>query len=188
MKIVLFFCLYLPFLCFGIPDANYAVVLKEKVVPHFQSMTTGTLINESGLTLRYRTLIKSGATKSLVILPGRAEPAAKYAEIIYDLDQADLNIFILDHQGQGESDRLISDRQKGFVRDFDDYVRDLDLFMQTIVLPTAEGSELLLLAHSMGGAIGVRYLSQHPGNFKRKARHDPGPGCGRGRNQVPRRI
>ena len=135
--------------------------------PHFQSMTSGEMQNGVGLTLRFHYTVKPGAKKTIVILPGRAEPAIKYAEVIYDLDTPNTNIFILDHQGQGESDRILTDSQKGHVEHFQNYVSDLNQFMEFVVKSESRGTEKYLLAHSMGGAIAVHYLAQHPGVFKK---------------------
>ena len=41
----------------------------------------------------------------LVISPGQGEPALKYAELVYDLKDTGYDIFVIDHRGQGASDR-----------------------------------------------------------------------------------
>lgn len=149
----------------AIPEQDFPQVYQEKVLPFFESLNKGEFKNAQGMTIRYFTMIKSSNTKSLVILPGRTEPATKYAEVIYDLRNKGFNIFIMSHQGQGESDRLLTDHERSYVVRFSDYVRDFTQFMDSVVKP--EGNNLYLLSHSMGGAISVHYLAQNPTVFKK---------------------
>jgi lysophospholipase len=151
----------------AIPEQGYSQLWADKVLPAFQSMQAGEFTNHEGLVIRYRFSVKPAAKKSLVILPGRGEPAVKYSEIIYDLDSSELNVFIMDHQGQGESQRSLPDSHKGYVKNFQNYVDDVHQFMRSVVLPESAGADLFLLAHSMGGAISVHYLAQHPSIFKK---------------------
>ena len=50
---------------------------------------------------------------------------------------------------------------------FSDYVRDLEAFMDRVVLPRAKNLPLCLYAHSMGGAVGSMMLQRHPKMFAR---------------------
>jgi lysophospholipase len=81
----------------------------------------------------------------------------KYEETIAALHNRKLDVFSFDWQGQGLSDRILPDREKGFVRHYDDYLEDLDRMLEVVVRPGLRG-ELFLLAHSMGGHIGLQYL------------------------------
>jgi lysophospholipase len=62
---------------------------------------------------------------------------------------------------------MLPERDKGFVRHYDDYLEDLDLVLETIVRPGLRGRPYLL-GHSMGGHIGLRYLCRD-GQFFEKA-------------------
>lgn len=93
----------------------------------------------------------------LIIVPGRSEGYLKYKELAYDLARQGFNLFIIDHRGQGLSERMLSNRYKGYVSDFNDYVEDLDSFVKTQVLPYCD-EKPYLLAHSMGSAISALYL------------------------------
>jgi lysophospholipase len=78
-----------------------------------------------------------------------------------------INIFIIDHRGQGLSQRLVNDPHKGFVNNFDDYTDDLYTFISSIVPKHCNSEEKpLLLSHSMGGAIAIRLLQRHPDTVK----------------------
>jgi lysophospholipase len=107
-------------------------------------------------------------TKCLIISAGRCETYLKFKELSYDFFQQGFNIYIIDHRGQGLSQRMLNNPNKGYVKNFDDYAKDLHYFIENIVEPNCQQSAnlhklpLYLLAHSMGGAISVRYLQKYP--------------------------
>lgn len=91
---------------------------------------------------------------TVVVLAGRNECIEKYFETIGDLTGRGFGVAMLDWRGQGGSDRLIRDPQRGHIRDFGDYVRDLEQFMQEIVLPDCRGP-FYMLGHSTGSLIAL---------------------------------
>lgn len=96
----------------------------------------------------------------IVLSPGRIEACQKYQEFCFDLYHAGFTVHLIDHRGQGLSDRLNVDRHLGDVADFQHYVQDLSLWLQHHIVPQQQ-APLLGLAHSMGSAILCRYLQQH---------------------------
>ncbi len=166
MKTIILFFLFFTSHSHAIPELNFEANWKQNVLPFYKNLNHDDLKNAQGMTLRYVTYTHPKNTQRLVILPGRTEPAIKYAELIYDLRQSGLDIFILDHQGQGESDRLLKDTQKGHVLNFKHYVRDFEQFMNEVVLPSSK-HPTSLVAHSMGGAIAVKYMAKNPGALKK---------------------
>ncbi|RST84843.1 alpha/beta hydrolase [Aquibium carbonis] len=111
---------------------------------------------KGGKRLRYALFPAGGRPRrgTVVILQGRNECIEKYYETIGDLSRRGLGVAIMDWRGQGGSDRLIRDREKGFVRSYDDYVADLDQFFEEIILPDCVGP-FYVLGHSMGGLIAL---------------------------------
>ena len=101
----------------------------------------------------------------LIIVPGRSESYLKYKELAYDLHAQRFNVFIIDHRGQGLSDRLLTNVDKGYVESFQDYVDDLAYFIENII-PTLCKAKPYILAHSMGGAIATRYMQDFPDAIK----------------------
>lgn len=164
MKFLLLISLLVPMFAQAIPEENFARDWSEKALPFFRGMTTGTLKNAQGIKLKYFVHKSPLNERSLVIVPGRTEPAIKYAELIYDLKDQGFNIYIMDHQGQGESGRLLEDTHKGHVVEFKHYVRDFEFFMQQIVY-AKQTQPIYLIAHSMGGAISAHYMTSHPRVF-----------------------
>ncbi len=103
---------------------------------------------------------------AVVLLLGRREFLEKYEETIRDLNRRGFDVYGFDPRGQGLSDRLIPNRHKGFVRNYDDYVRDLHGFVSQIV-PPREKTPLLLFSHSLGGHVALRFMHAYPGMVHR---------------------
>ena len=120
------------------------------------------------LKIRYGyTDIKEKNLKGLVLLlHGRAEFMEKYKEIVVFLNNKGYDVISFDWRGQGLSARETDNRQKGYVKDFNDYLLDLKLFFDKIIKP--KNQNLVLLSHSMGGHIGLRFLHDYP-NLVKKA-------------------
>jgi len=116
---------------------------------------------------------KDENAECIVVVTGRSESYLKYQELTFDLHQQGFNVFLIDHRGQGLSQRLLQNRHKGYVENFDHYAIDLQQFINDIVNPTCtDGLDKLnqrkphLLAHSMGGAIAIRMMQLFPLSIK----------------------
>lgn len=120
----------------------------------------GTFAGVGDVALSYAARRIQANRGALVIVSGRTEFMEKYAELLYDLQDLGLSQYIYDHRGQGNSARLLGDPEKGHVESFDDYVRDLEIFIEEIVKPEEQRS-VILLSHSMGGAISLLYAGRH---------------------------
>ncbi len=109
-----------------------------------------------GVKLRYARFAATGRPLkgTVVILPGRNESIEKYFETIRDLAARGLGAAIFDCRGQGGSDRLLADPQRGYVDSFQDYVRDLSQFFEEIVLPDCR-APFYLLSHSTGSLVAL---------------------------------
>lgn len=151
----------------AVPESEFTVLWPSAIVPHMESGKQDSFINSQGMNLNFYSFTKTENKKTLIILPGRSESAIKYAELIYDFKDLGLNIYIIDHQGQGFSDRQLKDSQKGYVLNFSDYVRDLTQWIDEEIRPKAKGHEFYLIAQSMGGTIAALYMAQNPNFFKR---------------------
>ena len=94
---------------------------------------------------------------TVLLFPGRTEYIEKYGKVVGDLTGAGWAVALLDWRGQGMSDRLYDDSRVGHVADFIDYQRDIAVLLDWVSeldLPRPH----VLLAHSMGGCIGLRAL------------------------------
>ncbi|MDP5130582.1 MAG: alpha/beta fold hydrolase [Paraglaciecola sp.] len=147
-------------------DERLAKTYIDLIQPFWQQhVQQGQVITHDKLSLAYAWVKHPNAIGSIVISSGRIEAYVKYKEVMYDLYQNGYSVFIHDHRGQGLSDRMTGNPHMGYVDDFGDYVADLDLFIQQIVLPNSQ-EKPHLLCHSMGSAIGALYCMHHPGQIK----------------------
>ncbi len=129
---------------------------------HAQS---GTFKGTDNISIAYVSVVHPEPKGHIVICNGRIESYLKYQEVIADLYQQGFSCYALDHRGQGLSQRLCKNHQKGFVKDFSHYVDDLHQFIEKVVLPVSQ-TQPHLLCHSMGSAIGALYLIKYPSVFK----------------------
>jgi lysophospholipase len=100
---------------------------------------------------------RAAAEGSVLLFPGRTEYVEKYAPIARKLTDAGYHVLAIDWRGQGASDRLQTDPRPGHVGAFADYQRDvveMVLAAEELGLPRPWH----LLAHSMGGCIGLAAL------------------------------
>jgi lysophospholipase len=103
---------------------------------------------------------------TVCLFEGRGEFIEKYFEVIADLRRRGFAVATMDWRGQGGSERLLSNANKGHVRSFADYDRDLAAFMKEIVLPDCP-PPYIAMAHSMGGHILLRNASLRSSWFSR---------------------
>jgi len=109
--------------------------------------------------------IRTGNAKTIVISQGRNESVLKYKELAYDLNQQGYDLYLIDHRGQGFSERLGGNQYRGHVEHFQDYVDDLNRYITSLEL-TKNYQHNYLLAHSMGGTISALYLQQYKHPFQ----------------------
>ena len=82
-------------------------------------VVTGSIKTPDGVTLRFaRWAPPPGRKGTVVVLQGRAEFIEKYFETVRDLRARGFAVATFDWRGQGLSDRALSDRRKGHVRNF----------------------------------------------------------------------
>ncbi len=111
-----------------------------------------------GVRLRLALWPVDTARGTVLLFPGRSEYIEKYGRVARDLTDAGYAVACIDWRGQGLSDRLAKDRCVGHVAEFSDYQRDVAVFADfaaELDLPKPWS----LLAHSMGGCIGLRALT-----------------------------
>ncbi len=152
----------LPTLGLAVPEGELAASFTGQVSLFFEeNFTLGSFQGTNGVTLRYAKRQAPNPRGIVVVVNGRTEFLAKYAELFYDLQDLPWSIYIFDQRGQGRSERLLADHDKGHVVNFNDYVADLSIFIDTVVLPDRK-LPLVMLTHSMGGTVAALYSNSHP--------------------------
>ncbi|MFN4172311.1 MAG: alpha/beta hydrolase, partial [Pseudorhodobacter sp.] len=100
----------------------------------------------------------AGPKGRVLIFPGRTEYVEKYGPFASDLARAGYGAAAIDWRGQGLADRLAPDPMLGHVGRFSDYQRDMAAVLAHLEATDGEAPRFLL-AHSMGGCIGLRALT-----------------------------
>ena len=115
------------------------------------------LIAADGVRIRAAVWHAGGARGTVFLLPGRTEYVEKYGRSAEVLAAAGYVTLSVDWRGQGLADRVCKDRMVGHVGDFAEYQTDMAALLQ---FAAARGlpQPWFLLAHSMGGCIGLRSL------------------------------
>lgn len=105
-----------------------------------------------------RAAVWPGAGRGTVLLfSGRTEYIEKYGRVIGDLTDRGFSVATLDWRGQGLSRRALDEPLKGHVGRFREYQDDVAAFLAAPEVAALDGPRVLI-AHSMGGCIGMRAL------------------------------
>lgn len=94
---------------------------------------------------------------TVLVLQGRTESIEKYHPVAEKFVSKGYFTASLDWRGQGLSERLLEDKHIGHVDKFSDYQHDVAAVFEFLSAQNAP-KPWFLLAHSMGGAIGLRAL------------------------------
>ncbi|WNC68430.1 alpha/beta fold hydrolase [Thalassotalea nanhaiensis] len=144
---------------------EHELIAQQSVIEAFwQSGEFASFKSYDQLDIHYALFFSPTNTQCIVVSLGRSESYLKYKELIFDLANNGYNVAIIDHRGQGLSERELTDKSKGYVGDFNDYVVDMHQWLENIVKPKCN-HDLFMLAHSMGGTIATRYVQQFPQTF-----------------------
>lgn len=173
MKYLILIFLILQNKTFAISEVNYQENFIQKVLPLIETVPSQNFLGQNNIKINYKSLEKSidlFSKKCIVLLPGRGEPIEKYGEVIYDLEQNEnsgqFNYFLMDHRGQGSSDRMSSPLDMGHIDAFENYILDFEIFLQKLQL-NEKCQEKILIAHSLGAGIGTGFLLKYPNYFQK---------------------
>lgn len=112
-----------------------------------------------GVRVRVALWPGTGARGTVLLFPGRTEYIEKYGPAAGELAARGYAMACIDWRGQGLADRPLADRARGHVASFADYQQDV----AALVAAAREAGlpePFHLIAHSMGGCIGLRALHE----------------------------
>lgn len=116
-----------------------------------------TLRTADGLDLAAEHHLRPACRGVVAFVHGYAEHTGRYGGLLAALDAAGYASHLLDLRGHGRSGGV-----RGHVLRFEEYLTDLDLFLDRIeqVQPRQPGPRVprILLGHSLGGLIALRYV------------------------------
>lgn len=101
------------------------------------------------------------ASGTVVLIPGRSEFIEKYAEVMADLRRRGYAVACMDVRGHGLSERPLANRQRHYQPDFAPAAADIRLLLEQPSVQTLPRPHILL-AHSMGGHLALRFLHDNP--------------------------
>jgi len=136
----------------------------EQVEPFWRTVEQRNFVGVGEKRIHWAFYKVSEYAPLIVISPGRIEATAKYQELMWELAQAGISSAVIDHRGQGQSERLTENSHQGHVEKFQDFVDDFALFHEQTVKEFPNAVRRWLVGHSMGGAIVSQFCSdyQHP--------------------------
>jgi lysophospholipase len=119
---------------------------------------------KDGWPLRTMIWCPQNAAQTIVLLNGRGDFIEKYAELIGDLLAKGFAVATMDWRGQGLSGEVTPPPRRTHIEDFDIWLSDASLWLCDVVQKNCPGP-YYLLAHSMGGHLGLRLLHDMPEVF-----------------------
>lgn len=151
-----------------ISEDNFSFLMETKVEPYLkEKLTDGYFSADDGKNIHY-VFYKADAPKAnIVICHGFTESAEKFREMCWYFLNMNLNVFAVDNRGHGLSHRINSENEIVHIDYFDQYVDDLNTFVNKIVKNEAPSLPLYLYSHSMGGGISVQHMQKFPGVFEK---------------------
>lgn len=155
-----------------VPEADFptAIVQMEQELSHYRR--EGYFSGADGKKLYYEYFLAPQPRGSVVVVHGLSEFTKKYYELTVYLLNRGYNVFLYDQRGHGRSHRDTDRPELIHVNSFDELVRDLEVYIETLVRP-ASSVPLYLYAHSMGGAVGMLYLAKHGSKLKKAVLTSP---------------
>jgi len=96
----------------------------------------------------------------LVISHGLGEHSGRYTNLIEALEGKGISIYALDHRGHGKSGG-----KRGHVDSYMKYIGDLKQLLEDVIAKENRNLPVILLGHSMGGLIAMKYALIHPGDI-----------------------
>lgn len=109
-----------------------------------------------GTSIIYQLHTNKHRSQCILIIHGFAEHSSRYLDVVNLFIQSGFHVALLDLRGHG-----LSTGKRGHIHWFADYLMDI----QAVILmlqKTLQVSKVVLLGHSMGGLISIRYALEYP--------------------------
>lgn len=148
----------------AVPEHDLAKMQAEITQFNRSRLITGEFVGAGGKKIAWAKIDGDKNLPPIVVSVGLSESYLHYEEFIYDLKAVGKNqqgFFVFDLRSQGYSERLAADGSLLHVESFDDYVSDLETFIDTKVRPEYP-KPARVMAHSTGGLIAFRLFSRRP--------------------------
>lgn len=143
-----------------IREPRFTEFALTELLPFFERCPTQYVMGKNNVNIAYRhfTHAESAVKKLMILVNGRAENMLKWSELAYDFYHQGYDVLLFDHRGQGYSERLLKDAEKGHLDEFRFYVDDMAKIIEKTTALFAYQAQHLL-AHSLGALIVSYYLA-----------------------------
>jgi lysophospholipase len=110
-----------------------------------------------GVRIHYRAWTPHRPRAGLLVVHGLGEHSGRYASLAAELSRRGIAVFAPDLRGHG-----LSGGRRGHVRSFEDYLEEVDAMRAEAVRALSGETPLLLMGHSLGGLVAIRFLQTRP--------------------------
>lgn len=121
---------------------------------------------------------KSPSKGTIILLHGRSEFIERKYETVGELRERGFDVLSFDWRGQGGSSRILSNKNRGYIDDFNHYVVDLETVIEKVALPDCIGP-FYIFAHSTGSLISLLAAPKLGNQIRRMVLASPFLGIGR---------
>jgi len=116
-----------------------------------------------GLNLHYRVWSDNSFKNPVIVLHGLLEHSGRYEKIVNRVQLSQFSYFTFDLRGHG-----LSEGKRGHAEQVDVLVQDIQTFTEFVSSRwyPQKKVKFILLGHSFGGLLGIRFLIKNPNVFK----------------------
>lgn len=143
-----------------------------ELLPLYRRAKHGYFKTRDGVQLAYsqfksssRALIDGKPKATIIISHGLGESRPQWLDQINTFTQEGYDVFIYEHRGQAHSDRQVSNLNKVYVKNFEDYEEDLHEFINHIVKPQSS-PPLYGVSFSLGGLVATGNAIKNPADIE----------------------
>ncbi|UUX34304.1 alpha/beta hydrolase [Fundicoccus culcitae] len=140
-----------------VDSQHYGEAMEQKVKPYIEKYRKQQVLPLNAYPIAIDTYQLPNPDQTLLIVHGFNEYKEKFHELIYYFLQANIQVVVYDQRGHGFS-KIDENQTQINIKDFNEYVVDLNHIIHQIVLPMSQNNPLILFGHSMGGAVVTSYL------------------------------
>jgi len=119
--------------------------------------STGSFNTQDNLKIFYRKYQADPERARMVIAHGLGEHSGRYGNVLERLLPKGITLWALDHRGHGQSEG-----PRGHILTFNQYINDLQTMVELSKEGIPEGMKCILLGHSMGGLIALKFALHFP--------------------------
>lgn len=146
-----------------ISELNYKETMLNEIEPFLKSIRKEDSFSSfDGNKMSYEAYEKADSKAAVIILHGFTESAEKFRETAYYFYNEGYSVYAPDLRGHGNSYR--TSRKSGTVNadSFDDYAKDIEVFIDAVIKPSVKDKPLYIYSHSLGSAAAILYMESHP--------------------------